>query len=284
MNALTLGLLAALCWGFHDICVRFLSQKVPISACMLTVLTVGLGFHIGLMGVEGALGSVWTVPAAAVWLSLGAGVCFVVATVGLYLAFQRGPVRLVAPLIASYPILSMLWALADGVSITALQWAAVLAIVAGVGWVAALSDTSVDATPPKAPTVLFSLIAAAGFAGTFALGQAASEAAAELPTTLITRLTAAGVLLALLVAMRQPLWPGARALPLLVAMGVADGIALLCVLSAGGLPDATYAAVTSSMFGLLTIVFAWVLLRERMTALQWAGCVVAFYGVGVLAV
>ena len=49
MGALELGLLAAMCWGFHDVCVRFISQKTPISACILTVLIVGLIFHIGLM-------------------------------------------------------------------------------------------------------------------------------------------------------------------------------------------------------------------------------------------
>jgi drug/metabolite transporter (DMT)-like permease len=34
---------------------------------------------------------------------------------------------------------------------------------------------------------------------------------------------------------------------------------------------------------LLTIVLAWLFLKERMTRAQWAGCAVAFCGVGVLA-
>jgi len=66
-------------------------------------------------------------------------------------------------------------------------------------------------------------------------------------------------------------------------MGIADGIALACVLSAGGLPDAQYAAVAASCFGLLTIVLAWAILRERMTSLQWFGCALAFGGIGYLA-
>ena len=45
MSALTLGLVAAVCWGFHDICVRYLSQKTPISACIAVVLAVGLVFY-----------------------------------------------------------------------------------------------------------------------------------------------------------------------------------------------------------------------------------------------
>jgi drug/metabolite transporter (DMT)-like permease len=54
--------------------------------------------------------------------------------------------------------------------------------------------------------------------------------------------------------------------------------------SAGGMPDAQYAAVAASIFGLLTIVLAWALLGERMTRPQWLGCATAFAGIGYLAV
>ena len=280
MSALGLGLIAALCWGFHDICVRFLSQKTPISACMFTVLLTGLVFHSLLTLGSGTL---HPMPLRAVWLSVGAGVFFVIATYGLYHAFQRGPVRLVAPLIASYPILSIAWAAFQGNPISAFQWIAVLAIVTGVGVVAALSDTSTDESPPLPPTILFALIAAVGFAGTFALGQGAAAISHEMSSTLVTRMMALGLIVALLLLFRQPFWPGKKALPLLGAMGMADGVALMCVLSAGTLENAKYASVSSSLFGLLTIVLAWMFLKERMSAAQWIGCVVAFSGVGYLA-
>lgn len=280
MNTLGLGMIAALCWGFHDICVRFLSQKTPLSACIFTVLLTGLVFHLGLTSLMGGFAPV---SAKAMWFSLGAGVFFVIATFGLYYAFQRGPVRLVAPLIAAYPILSIGLAAAGGTVITPLQWGAVAAIVLGVAVVAALSDSSTDAAPPKGPTIAYSLIAALGFAGTFALGQHAAELSGEMPATLVTRILAVGLTTVILLGFKLPFWPGRRALPLLIAMGIADGIALLCVLSAGNLPDPQYAAVTSSMFGLLTILLAWLLLKERMSLRQWGGCIVAFCGVGYLA-
>ncbi len=281
MNTLALGLVAALCWGFHDICVRFLSQKTPINACIFAVLLAGLVFHSGLMTVTGQF---TPIPARAVWLSLVAGAFFVMGTYGLYYAFQRGPVRLVSPLIAAYPILSVSWAAANGTRISALQWVAVIAIVVGVAVVAALSDDSTDQVPPKGPTILFSLISAVGFAGTFAFGQQAAQISHEMPTTLVARLLTVGVVIAVGLSLKLPFWPGRKALPWLVAMGVADGVALLCVLSAGTLPDPQYAAVTSSMFGLLTILLAWTFLKERMTLPQWGGCLVAFGGVGYLAI
>jgi uncharacterized membrane protein len=101
---------------------------------------------------------------------------------------------------------------------------------------------------------------------------------------LVTRITAVVLLVAAMVVMRLPFWAGFRALPTLILMGIADGIALLCLLAAGGLPDAQYAAVSSSCFGLLTILMAWAFLREKMTPPQWAGCAIAFAGIGYLAV
>ncbi len=280
MSALALGLVAAFCWGFHDICVRFLSQKTAISACIFTVILTGLLFHSGVML---ATDTFEAMPPRAVYLSLGAGVFFVIATFGLYYAFQRGPVRVVAPLIASYPILSVGWAALQGAQVSGLQWLAVFAIVAGVSIVAALSDTSDAEAPPLGPTIAFALIGAVGFAGTFALGQDAAALSHDMPSTLVTRLMAFALVLAIILAFRQPIWPGRQALPWLVAMGIADGIALMCVLSAGALQDAKYAAVASSLFGMLTIVLAWMFLKERMTVSQWAGCAVAFAGVGYLA-
>jgi len=39
--SLGLGLIAALCWGVHDICVRYVSQRTGIMAAISTVLIFG---------------------------------------------------------------------------------------------------------------------------------------------------------------------------------------------------------------------------------------------------
>lgn len=280
MSALALGLVAAFTWAIHDIIVRQVSQNTPLMASLLTVLIVGAGFHVAVMaGTSGfsAIGG------EAAGFAAIAGAFFLLASVGLYCAFQRGPVRLVSPIIASYPVLSVAWAAGSGTPVSVWQWGAVLAIAAGVSMVAALADEGAGDVPPKGPTILYAAASAIGFAGTFGFGQHAAELAGEMPATLVTRLVTI-TLLALLIAIRGlTWWPGRHALPFLALMGVLDGIALMAVLSAGGLPDAQYASVTSSMFGLLTILLAWVFLRERMTAAQWLGCGVAFAGIGYLA-
>ena len=281
MGALELGLLAAMCWGFHDVCVRFISQKTPISACILTVLIVGLIFHIGLMI---PTKEITVISKSAFVLATIAGVSFVIASFCLYYAFKRGPVKLVAPLIASYPILSISWAIWIGTPISKFQILAVLAIIFGVSIVAVLSDISEEKIPPIGKTIALSLIAAIAFACTFASGQAAAELSPYMSATLVTRIISIMLCAIIIYFAGLKYWPGKSAIPWLIAMGCADGLALWCVFSAGALENPQYASVTSSIFGLITILLAWIFLKERMTILQWTGCIITFLGVGYLAI
>ena len=280
MGALELGLLAAMCWGFHDVCVRFISQKTPISACIFVVLIVGLIFHICLMIPENNFSLI--TKTAFVYSSI-AGIFFVIASFSLYYSFKRGPVRLVAPLIASYPILSITWAIWIGTPVSILQVLAVIAIIFGVSIVAIMSDNSEDKMPPISKTILTSLIAAAAFAVTFASGQAAAELSPHMSVTLITRIISILLCFCIIFVAGLSYWPNRTAIPWLIAMGCADGFALWCVFSAGSLENPQYASVTSSIFGLITILLAWVFLKERMTIMQWTGCIITFLGVGYLA-
>lgn len=280
MGTIGLGLLAALCWGLHDITIRYLSRTVPLMGALFFVLAAGLVFQMLVLGAT----DVMRLPQGdALWLSIGSGAAFLVASLGLYYAFERGPVRLVSPIIGAYPIVSLGLAALTGAVITPGQIAAVLFIIAGVGVVAALADTSGDPVPAKGPTIVLSLLSALGFALTFKLGQTAAELDGELHATMMARITALGLLAALIVIRKAPIAVGRRAILPLLIMGALDGVALLAVLTAGRLDHPQFAAVGSSMFGLFTIILAWALLKERMTAPQWGGCVVAFLGIGYLA-
>ncbi len=280
MTSLTLGLIAAICWGIHDITIRYLSSRVPLMAALLWVLLVGAVFQFFLVLTKGELSSIST---ASLLLSIAAGVAFLAASLGLYFAFERGPVRVVAPVIASYPIASLGFAVLNGGLVSWGQLFAVFSIVAGVGIVAVLSDDDSGKYPQIGPTVLLSAIAAIGFATTFFLGQQAASTADELSTTLISRLTTLTLLIILMTARRAPYYAGWPALIPLTLMGLLDGIALNSVISAARLPNPEFASVASSIFGMLTILLAWIFLKERLTFFQWVGCFVAFAGIGYLA-
>jgi drug/metabolite transporter (DMT)-like permease len=281
MHSLALGLVAALTWGLHDLCVRFAAQGSGILPAMLTNLATGSVLIGGLALYWGGWGGM-TAEAAA--MAVAAGAIYAVACYALYQAFLTGPVRLVAPIVGSYPVLSVAFAAAQGQPVPLLQWGAVFAVVAGVGCVAFFASSGAGARTRIWPAAGWGLLASCGWAGTFALGHLATQAGAELPALLVTRVTAVLAAALALLASRQGCRPPLRALPLLFLMGTLDALALGLVFYAGGLPRPEFAAVSSSLFGLVTVVLAWAILRERMTRAQWLSVAFAFTGIAFLGV
>ncbi|MEO0358891.1 MAG: DMT family transporter [Pseudomonadota bacterium] len=276
--SLLLGMVAAVAWGVHDLCVRHVSQTTGIFASLIAVLVFGtvLVIPISLYA--------WGEPMGenALRLSILSGVCFGLAAIAHYKAFSIGPVRLVAPIIGSYPILSVGWAMASGSSVTLLQWIAVGMVIAGVGYVAS-SDSEESAGQGPLPAILWSIAAGSGFAITFAIGQSAVSHGGELALLAPTRVAAVVIVVAIALVLKVNWIAGGKGLWILALMGVLDAVALGSVLSAGGFPNPEFAAVAASTFGLITVVLAALFLRERITALQCVAVLCVFAAIGYLA-
>ncbi len=279
MGSLVFGLVAALCWGIHDICVRYVSQRGGILPALTTVVVVGtiITAPIALfVGDWSAMGL------RATGLGVASGVAFTLAYVGLYKAFEIGPVRLVAPIIGAYPVLSVGWAALSGQPVSWDQWLAVAAVIAGVAIVGLLSGDG-ESSGDKRTAIVAAMLGGAAFAATFALGQAAAHAGSEVPVILVTRIAAVLTALSLLAATGGIRLPSRSALPLLGFMGLLDCIALGIVIAAAGMARPEFAAVAASTFGMITVILAWAILRERMTPGQWSGVLLTFAAIGYLA-
>ena len=277
MEAIALGLLAAVGWGLHDLAVRYVSQRVPIYAALLAVLLVGLVLLVPVLVLAGL---VEPVGARAAGLSAVAGAAFAGAGIALYKAFAIGPVRLVAPAIGSFPVLSVGLASVTGAAVSMLAWAAVLAVVGGIALVAGGGS---DAMRNRAAALAWSALAAVGFFITFSLGQTAAQGAETGASLLVARGAAAATIGAVILVLRVTPWPDRRVLWLLVGMGAADAIALTAVMVAGNVDNAAYAVVGSSIFGIVTIILARVFLKEPMSPRQWLGVAVVFSAIAYLA-
>lgn len=278
MQALFFGLVAALAWGFHDLSVRFIAQRTSVLSAILTVLMIGAI----LVGVVAAMWGDWQsmTPAAFSFSGLS-GIAYAAGSYGLYRALGIGPVKLVAPIIGAFPIISVAFAMIAGQIITGQQWAATIVVVVGVAFVSIFSADEEDNASRVAP-IMWSIISAFGFALTFALGQKATQVGADLPVLVATRAAAiACICIMLLVAQERP-WPPMRSLPLLALMGLLDAVALGFVLSSGSLPRPEYASVSASLFGVITIILARMILKEYVTRLQWASIGVTFSGIAWL--
>lgn len=283
MLALGFGLTAALIWAVHDLLARKLSQGAPLLPIIATVLGSGC---LVLLPVALIWGDWADMTADAVAISCAYGLAYAVAGGALYKAFSLAPVRLVSPVIGAYPMLSLLVAATQGQPVSLADWLAVSAIVTGIAIVAiAAGDDSPEGYAASPAVALgWAALSGLGFAATFALGQEATRQGAELPAMLIGRVVALFAILALAAARRASIRPPATKLWLLALMGAFDAIALGLVTAAGALPRAEYASVTSSLFGVLTVLLAAWLLKERVRPVQWLGIACVFSGIAALGV
>ena len=65
-------------------------------------------------------------------------------------------------------------------------------------------------------------------------------------------------------------------------LGLLDAAALVIVQAAGGLPQAEYAAIAASLFGVMKILLAGRFLGKPVRAVQWLGIAVVFGGIAAL--
>ena len=65
------------------------------------------------------------------WLPAASGIFLALATLSLFAALALGPISLVAPIVGTYPALSMIFALAQGTRPSVMQWFAIAAVIAG---------------------------------------------------------------------------------------------------------------------------------------------------------
>lgn len=281
MISLTLGVLAALLWGLHDFCVRYVSARSAPLPLLVTVLGMG---SLLLLPLAAGWGDWAAMSGRAFGLAALSGLAYMMGCIALYNAFAIGPVRLVAPILGSFPILSLAWAAARGQPVGMGQWLAVLAIVGGIAAVGIWSHKDGAAQARAGAAIGWAVLGAAGWAATFAIGQAATVAGSPLPVQLVGRVVAALVLGCLILALRVEWRIDRRHWPVLVGMAFLDVTALGAVLTAGGQPRPEFAAVASSLFGLVTILLAWRFLREPMARAQWLGVAVVFAGIAYLAI
>ncbi len=292
--ALAIGLVVAVLWGFHDLIVRMQSAGSDVYAAMLVVLLSGAVclLPLALVG-DGAVGGAAVGTAGdtagdtawpggrALALTVAAGIMLAIATRCLWGAFGAGPVRIVSPITTSYPVFSLALAAAAGTSVPPLAWLATLVVIAGVATVAS-GEVERDVAYSLPRAVAWALGAALAYALTFALGQAVMAEEAALPTLLVSRLAAAGVVLAVMLGSGGLRWPARATLPVLCAAGALDALALGLVFWAGRFEHASFATVTASLFGVVTILLAAAFLKERLTARQWVGVGIVFAAIALL--
>ena len=276
--SLLMGMLAALVWGVHDLVVRVVSPRGNIAPLLFTALASGT---LLLTPVALLTDKNQTLASHSISLAVLSGLAFAAASVGLYRAFAIGPVRLVAPLCGSYPVLSLAIAALQGRGVTSWEWFAILTIIAGLALAASQGEE--ETTGSRGQAILWALVGGTGFALTFAIAQRAAQDGGELTITVLARLAALACVAGWLLVARIPLAPVRAQWRPLALLGALDATAISLVIAAARFPSPEYAAVASSVFGLITILLAWRFLGEAMRPVQWLGVLIVFSGIAAVA-
>ena len=318
MGGVLWGCLSALSLGSADFMARFGTRALGARNVYLFVLAVG-GSVLTVVTVASGIPLVWS--PLGVGLSALHGVSVVVMSVLLYTALARGPISMVAPIVAAHPVLVLAFAFATGSRPNFVQWLAMAAIVAGVVAVARgarpepVSRHSRESGNPRETmswgkflpsgipsksgghgkllasedgtarrtTLAIAVGASVAYALIIISGQAAVPYLGELQTTWVGRLVGLAALLALFAVRRERPRCDRSWVPFLVLLGLLDtgGYLALFAGSTGSHPEAT--AVAASTFGVVTVVLARFILHEPVTWRQWGAIALVFGGVAALA-
>lgn len=269
-------------WGVHDLVAGVTSRRIGFLATVLgstlfgfLVLTAVLAFRDFPDPLH-----------EQAWVAYGSGFGFALATMCLFAALSAGPMSLGVPLAGSYPVTSLCLAATFGAAPSVPQLALAAMVVAGV-IIVSIADDSADAGTGFPAgwfrrTVLYGLSAHVLFALAIWSGQQAQLVFGTLETTWLARLSGLVLMAVIFAASRQSLRGRAAYVPVTALLGVLDVFAISCMNHAATTSQPEIATVIGSTFGVVTVLLARLVLRERVSPLRWLGIAVTFSGVAAL--
>ena len=277
------GAITSLSWRTADYIARFSGRAVTFQAATFGMLLAGSILLSIWMWLSGATISL---PPDGLWLIFVSGLSLTAATLWLYQSIVRGPISIAEPIVASYPVLIVVWSLVEGIRPSPLQWAAMAVTLIGVAIVAISAEHFVKEGVRTRRDLRITIGIAAASSLAYAVGIVAAQVAiplyGNLQTTWLTRLVSLGALSLLFLGRRRAPRIPARWWPAVGAQGALDSGGFLALYQVGYGNGAEIAAVAASTYAVVTILLAWIFLHEAIRPLQWSGIALTFGGVAVL--
>jgi drug/metabolite transporter (DMT)-like permease len=272
MRSIVLALSASVTWGVADFFGPLKGRRFRTLRVLVYVQLGGLLVISAMVAIRGKgpedIGALLAIPAA---LS---------GTIGLY-AYYRGiavgAISIVAPIAGISAVVPVVVGIASGDHPSTWQWAGIAASLVGVF----LASREPGKTGRVAAGVGLALVAAIGFGGYFPPMHAAGNADFWW-AALIFRMTSTAVILSVVAVRRPSLAMPAVEVPILALIGTGDmlGNLLFAAASTSGLVSIT--SVLASLYPIVTVVLARVILKERVARSQETGIVLTLAGVGLI--
>jgi len=292
-----LGLLTAISWGSADFLARFATRRIGTLRATLYMQILGFTLLSAALPFLGGWGHLADGSGLRPWAwGLFAGVLNTLATLAIYRSFELGKMSVVAPLSASYPVITVLLTLSTGEHLTLPRTIGIIFVLAGAIVVAREDASSRNSSEPASPEALarekaglrWALIAALAMGFMFWLvGTRFVPIIGAFPAVWIIRLVSALATLAAILVSRQSVAPpapsaGYGAGSFVVGMAVLDTGAYCFNNSGMTLEQVSIVSVLGSLYGAVTVVYAALILRERISRLQWLGITAIFIGIAFI--
>ena len=274
---IVLGLLAAVFYGSADFCGGLATKRS--SMWSVTIVSQAVGFVL-------LFAVLPFVPGHAslndyLW-GAAAGSCGGLGLALLYHALSIGKMGIVSPitavLAASFPVVA---GAIRGEHLSLFQGFGIAVALIAVVMISTSHDEDGKfefKTAGVKEAVLSGLIL-----GGFYILLARAGSHAGLYPLITARLGSMLFLLAVALLARQSIRPTRAALPLILIAGTIDMCANAFYVLATFQGYVSIAAVLTSLYPASTVVLAWVVLKERLQAVQYAGLLCALVGVGLIA-
>jgi drug/metabolite transporter (DMT)-like permease len=273
MAAIALALGASLTWGLADFFGPLKGRSLGVLRVLFYVQLGGLAAIALIVAVRGKG------PAdAAALLAIPAAIS---GTLGLY-AYYRGvgvgAMSIVAPIAGISAVVPVIVGIASGDRPSPWQLGGIASALLGVF----LASREPGRTGSRlAAGVGLALLAAVGFGGYFPFMHAAGDADYWW-ASLLFRLTSSSVILAAVTVRRPSLAVAPVQVPILALIGIGDtlGNLLFAAASSSGLVSIT--SVLASLYPIVTVVLARIVLAERVARSQEAGIGLTLAGVALI--
>jgi drug/metabolite transporter (DMT)-like permease len=287
---IVLGLTSAFCWGSADFAARFNSRCVGAYRALFFMQFFGFALLSLYLNWSGGF-SRGVAPGWQPWaMAAVAGLLNVSASLALYHSFEVGTLSIVGPVSSSYPALTVALSLLSGEQLHIVRGAGLAVTLCGVifastSW-ASLKRKKMNADSSASLTRLskgvgWAIAAALGFGVMFwFLGFHVLPVVGAPVSVWVMRLTSIAALGLVAGPTRQSLrlprgivWWG------LFAAGILDTSAFLANNAGMRSGQVSVVSVLASLYGAVTVLLAWLFLRERLELSQWFGTAMIFVGV-----
>lgn len=276
-----LALFASVFWGVSDFLGGFQTRRVPVGLVLAVSQVAGLAGIVVVLLVRGqpapaSFGPLW---------AIAAGGASIVSLATIYLAAARGPMIVVAPVAALGAAVPVVVGVAEGdpLSLTAVLGIALALVgITVAGW-------QTGRQPAGARGCLAPVLAAVSALtlGAFLVFLDQASHASPYWATAVMRVSSCALVFGYLALTRPRVSAlrgiGRPGLLMIAAVGLTDMGAEISFATASQAGELSVVAVLASLYPVVTVAMAIVILRDRANLIQACGAVLTMGGAALLA-